>query len=326
MQSLGRDIVDCYCCYNKGKDDINHILLTGNFANYIWKKHASTVGAVHVNTNMRSQLLYWRNLQTNNEVHKLLIHTLPNIICWNLWKNRCAVKYGGKQSSIYRVQYGIFKDTMQIIKLEYPNIPWQYSWGNLINYIDQCQQQYKIIMVSWIKPTLGRYKLNTDGSCLQENGKIGGGGILRDHQGSIIFAFDSPSSFGTNNIAELKAAVYGLEWCEQHGYKDIVLEVDSELLSKWISNTIQIPWRCQQYVQHIHQITKKLHHFQCQHIYREANSTTDLLAKWSHSIEIPQHFYTTRQLKGTIRGSYILEKMGIQNFRRRKVKRIKHPP
>ena len=72
MQSLGRDIVDCYCCYNKGKDDINHILLTGNFANYIWKKHASSVGAVHVNTNTRSQLLYWRNLQTNNEVHNYL--------------------------------------------------------------------------------------------------------------------------------------------------------------------------------------------------------------------------------------------------------------
>ena len=35
LQRLGRDIVDCYCCYNKGKDDINHILLTGNFANYI---------------------------------------------------------------------------------------------------------------------------------------------------------------------------------------------------------------------------------------------------------------------------------------------------
>ncbi|XP_069143473.1 uncharacterized protein [Solanum lycopersicum] len=70
LQSLGRDIVDCYCCYNKGKDDINHILLTSNFANYIWKKHASSVGAVHVNTNMRSQLLYWRNLQTNNEVGK----------------------------------------------------------------------------------------------------------------------------------------------------------------------------------------------------------------------------------------------------------------
>ena len=236
------------------------------------------------------------------------------------------MKYGGKKSSIQRVQYGIFKDTMQIINLDYPNMPWKYSWGHLINFIDQCKQQYKIFMVRWIKPTIGRYILNTDGSCLQENGKIGGGGILRDNQGSIIFAFASPFAFGTNNIAKLKAALYGLEWCEQHGYKDIVLEIDSELLSKWISNTIQIPWICQQYAQHIHQITKKLHHFQCQHIYREANSTADFLAKWSHNIEIPQHFYNTRQLKGTIRGSYILEKMGIQNFRRRKVKRIKHTP
>jgi len=51
-----------------------------------------------------------------------------------------------------------------------------------------------------------------------------------------------------------------------------------------------------------------------------------MLAKWSHKLEILQHFYTTTQLKGAIRGSYLLEKMGIQNFRRRKLMRIKHPP
>lgn len=103
------------------------------------------------------------------------------------------------------------------------------------------------------------------------------------------------------------------------------MDVDSELLCKWINNTINIPWICQQTVQQITQITRKLDHFQCQHIYREANCTADLLAKWSHNLEIPQHFYTTRQLKGAIRGSYILEKMGIQNFRSRNLRTIKHP-
>ena len=112
LQRFGKAISDCYCCYNKRKDDINHILINGNFAKYIWKTHASAVGIVPGNTTLREQLLQWKTQQVKNEVHKLLIHILPNFICWNLWKNRCAVKYGMKNSSIHRVQYGIFKDIM----------------------------------------------------------------------------------------------------------------------------------------------------------------------------------------------------------------------
>lgn len=36
LQRFGSDTTDCYCCYNKGKDDINHLLITGKFAKYIW--------------------------------------------------------------------------------------------------------------------------------------------------------------------------------------------------------------------------------------------------------------------------------------------------
>ena len=104
------------------------------------------------------------------------------------------------------------------------------------------------------------------------------------------------------------------------------MEVDSELLSKWINNTTCIPWRCQQTVQQIQKISNKMVYFQCKHVYREANGTADLLDKWSHKKDIIQHFYTTHQLVGAIRGSYILEKMGMQSFRRRKLKRIKQPP
>ena len=69
-----------------------------------------------------------------------------------------------------------------------------------------------------------------------------------------------------------------------------------------------------------------MEYFQCQHIYREANATTDLLAKGSHKMDIIQHFYTPQQLRVAIKGNYILDKMGMQLFRRRKVKSIKHPP
>ena len=127
-------------------------------------------------------------------------------------------------------------------------------------------------------------------------------------------------------MAELKAALYGLECCQQHGYKRLELEVDSQLICKWINNTTSTPWRCQQAVDQILKIQRKLEYFHCTHIYRESNTTADLLANWSHTMDIPQHFYTSHQLKGAIRGSYILERMGIQNFRRRKIKTIKYPP
>lgn len=206
--------------------------------------------------------------------------------------------YGNKSSSIHRVQYGIFKDVMQVIKIVFPSIPWQSSWNKLINIVEHCKQQYKIVLVSWNKPGLGTYKLNTDGSALQNSGKIGGGGILRDHQGKIVYAFSLPFGFGTNNIAEIKAALYGLEWCDQHGYKRVELEVDSQLLCNWIKNKTNIPWIYEDLIQQIKQITRKIEQFQCHHIYREANITADLLSKWSHSLELVQHFYTKRQLEG----------------------------
>ena len=195
-----------------------------------------------------------------------------------------------------------------------------------MTYIDQCQQHIKVTMVKWERPPEGLHKLNTDGSAKHNTGQIGGGGILRDHQGKLIYAFAIPLGFGTNNFAEIQAALHGLQWCQQHGFKKIILEVDSELLYKWISNKSVVPWRCLHYIQQIQNINNKMEIFQCKHIYREANGTADLLAKWSHSMDIIQQFYTSQQLEGAIKGSYILEKMGMQLFRRRKLKRIKHPP
>ncbi|XP_049386038.1 uncharacterized protein LOC125850211 [Solanum stenotomum] len=65
---------------------------------------------------------------------------------------------------------------------------------------------------------------------------------------------------------------------------------------------------------------------QCLHTYREANTIADFLAKLSHKKDIPQYFYTLSQLPVPIKGSYFLEKMGMINFRRRKLKRVKKPP
>ncbi|KAH0713383.1 hypothetical protein KY290_008979 [Solanum tuberosum] len=157
--------------------------------------------------------------------------------------------------------------------------------------------------VKWEKPSQPVFKLNTDSSALNNPRKIGGGGILRECQGNMVYAYTIPLGIGTNNQAELKAASHGVNWCIQHGYRKIHLEVDSELVISWLSNQARPPWNLQ-----------------------EANNTVDHLSKCSHNTDIVQHFYIKEQLPRLAKGSFLLEKLGMASFRRKKLKRIKKPP
>ncbi|KAH0740560.1 hypothetical protein KY290_033603 [Solanum tuberosum] len=121
-------------------------------------------------TSLSNYLLCWSAITVKNEAHRTIIQTLPIVICWNLWKNICSAKYGGKKSSVYK--------------------------------------EIRVTRVIWKLPPPNRYKLNTDGSALHNPGKIGGGGILRDEQGIIIYAFVVPFGVGTNNQAEVQAACF----------------------------------------------------------------------------------------------------------------------
>ncbi|KAL0405791.1 UNVERIFIED_CONTAM: putative ribonuclease H protein [Sesamum latifolium] len=66
-------------------------------------------------------------------------------------------------------------------------------------------QRQKAIIVPWRKPQDGWYKLNTDGASKGNPGISGEGGILRNHLGIVIFAFQEHIGNTTNTQAELRA-------------------------------------------------------------------------------------------------------------------------
>lgn len=61
-------------------------------------------------------------------------------------------------------------------------------------------------MVTWIKPAIGKVKVNTDGS-FSSNG-AGIGGIIRNEGGTLIMAFTAPLACYTDNFAEAYAAKF----------------------------------------------------------------------------------------------------------------------
>ncbi|KAH0695796.1 hypothetical protein KY289_013278 [Solanum tuberosum] len=284
--TFGSAPANCSCCRRPGRDDINHIFVNGDFAKYIWEWFAAPCGVYHNQTYIRDILYSWWGMGNKNDAHKLILQVAPIVVCWNLWKNRCAAKYGGKQSSITRVKFLITKDIYHLITTAYSYIQWTATWHEMIKIIELCKQDIRIWQISWRKPPQNILKLNTDGSALNNPGKIGGGGILRDHTGELVYAFTIPLGSGSNNQAETLAASHRIEWCLQHGYKKILLEVDSELLMKWLQLTAKPLWQLQQSIQELINRTRQLDFFSCQHTFREANSTAGLLSKRSHRTDI----------------------------------------
>lgn len=250
----------------------------------------------------------------------------PIIICWNLWKNRCAKKYGDKRSNTSRVIYSISKDITHLLITAFPQIKWPLRWTDLMSMVEHCKHEIKVTKVCWTKPSAPWVKLNTDGSALENPGNIGAGGVLRDHRGNFIYAFAIPLGIGTNNQAEVRAAICGLTWCIQNGYNRIILEVDSELLTKWLLHNINPPWSVQEDIAALQNLSNILESFCCRHVYREANYVANILSKHSHILDNIHQFLDHHHLPEEARGYFRMDKLGMPHFRRRKLNRIKKPP
>lgn len=123
---------------------LDHIFVNGTFANYIWQHFSGFAGAIHNHVPLSNLLVYWWQLKTNNAVHKLFNQLLPIFIYWNLWKNRCSAKYGGKRSSITRVKYLVFMDITHMLISSYPYLSWPKTWTELAAMVERCPHEMRI--------------------------------------------------------------------------------------------------------------------------------------------------------------------------------------
>ncbi|XP_055800361.1 uncharacterized protein LOC129869765 [Solanum dulcamara] len=324
--SFGKAPAQCYCCHRAGLDTIDHIFVSGNFARKVWSVFSDSLGISKEYTPLRNLMMRWWSSNYSIEVHKLILQATPIFICWNLWKNRGAIKYEGKQSNITRVIYSVFKDNFNLLSTTYSYISWPNSWKELVLLVEKCTNEVNVSTVYWRKPSAHMVKLNTNASALHNPGKIGGRGLLRNNQGDLLFAFSTPFGEGTNNQSEILAAIFGLTWCLQLGYTKVILEVDSELVIRWIKHLAQQPWTVKAQLQQLQDISHHFQVFKCSHTYREANFTADALSKHSHKCTTPHIYLTKQELPKEARAYFELDKLEMANFRRRRLKRIKKPP
>ena len=155
---------------------------------------------------------------------------------------------------------------------------------DLIQLFQKYVHDTKMIMATWTRPQDQWIKINTDGSALNNHSKTEARGILRDQEGKLQIAFASPLGEGTINQVEIEASIFGMTCPLLLGYKQVILELDSQLVVKWILHKT-IPQRSiTTQLERIQTLITQAQKIRCIHTLREDNWDADSLSKNNHKV------------------------------------------
>jgi len=118
-----------------------------------------------------------------------------------------------------------------------------------------------------------KYTINTDGGARGNPGPAAIGITLRSESGEIILKHKEKIGDATNNVAEYKALIKGLELALQNGAEDIVCVLDSELVGLYRvkEDTLKILHA------EVKTLLSKFKNFLVKHVKRKDNSDADKL-------------------------------------------------
>ncbi len=123
------------------------------------------------------------------------------------------------------------------------------------------------------------YKLFSDGACRGNPGIGGAGAVITDSAEHVVWEGKEYLGHCTNNIAEYKALILGLRGALSHGYKNIHIYMDSELLAKQINGVYRVKnENLQVLMKEVRDLLKSFDEVEVKHVPRLHNSHADRLA------------------------------------------------
>ncbi len=134
--------------------------------------------------------------------------------------------------------------------------------------------------------------LYTDGASIGNPGPAGIGVVLKREDGSVIVEIGEPIGTATNNEAEYRALIRGLEETIKAGVQSLTWVSDSELLVRQMKGEYQVRqpnliplW------QRARELAKQIPHLEARYSPREGNALADRLARQSARVvfgSVPQ--------------------------------------
>nr|XP_016509964.1 PREDICTED: uncharacterized protein LOC107827363 [Nicotiana tabacum] len=186
----------CCCCRLSQEETMMHTFLTEELAVNMWKTFCIPLGIEWGARSIKLLLINWCSAKPKNSLHQELLRITPVIICWEVWKARCASRYGSQRVSAIRVKHQIIYHLRWAISKYHRDKDWSWNWFEICEQAIALVPRIDCVIVRWERPPHQYVKINTDGS-RNEEGMIGAGGIVRDSTGTLVMTF--AQSLGERN-------------------------------------------------------------------------------------------------------------------------------
>ncbi len=129
------------------------------------------------------------------------------------------------------------------------------------------------------KELSGTFSLFTDGASRGNPGQAGAGAVILDDQGMELTARSFYLGTCTNNIAEYKALIFGLQTALELGCRRLDIFLDSQLIVRQITGQYKVKNAgLKPLFAEVRQLLAKLTSFTINHVPRNENKRADELA------------------------------------------------
>nr|XP_027075960.1 uncharacterized protein LOC113699812 [Coffea arabica] len=305
------EVLRCGCCFGE-EEALLHVFVSGPIASEVWKRMSSRFGFQLCNcTSMAAVFIAW--FLTSEALSKTHIRVLiPIVVCWFLWLARNQERFQGGRWEINRIIREVDSFMEQLGRAN-KLCRSQFSGDadcELLRWVRGSPRRRSPCAIAWERPRFGEFKFNSDASVLQ--GRATGGGLLRDYQGKLIFAFYK--EFGDQGVleAECMALLFGLQLCLQRGVYPSLVEVDSKALVQLVVSGAIAKWPL---CNSLRKVRGLLEVFSAaiSHVYREANVPADRLA--AVGVIGSQVYEQGHQLPAVVRSAILLDSRGVPGVR-----------
>ncbi|HEX2030898.1 MAG TPA: ribonuclease HI family protein [Actinomycetota bacterium] len=118
-----------------------------------------------------------------------------------------------------------------------------------------------------------------DGAARGNPGPAGIGIVVTDRDGTVLGEVGEGIGVATNNVAEYRAAIRGLELAREHGAAGVLLRSDSRLLVEQLSGRFRVKNPTLQVLhQRARELLRAFDDVAIEHVPRELNAEADRLA------------------------------------------------
>ena len=132
------------------------------------------------------------------------------------------------------------------------------------------------------------FKLNFDGVSKGNLGLVGFRGAIQNSEGNMVGLCWGYIDKNSNNVAELKGLLAGLDMVAQHGWLPIILEGDSQIILQMATKVLHGKlvskvadnWKMAHSLEQFRGLLRAHSEVQIHHVKRKANILVDLLVNY----------------------------------------------